>query len=191
MRQFNISNGIKGYKTLENYVLRFKLMITKEAQRKAKILTFWGKHGLKATTDAYGVKRSTLYLWQKKLNEKSGKLEGLNNKSRQPKSVRKRRVSSEVEEFIITQRKEHYKLGKEKLSELLKDFCKKNNIEYKYTPSTVGRILKNLKERGLLPKRIKLSLYAKTGNLIKRKQKKKRKKLRIKNYEPKNEDNLM
>jgi len=190
MRQFNISRGIVGFKTLENYVIRFRLMITKEAQRKAKILTFWCKHGLQATIDAYGVKRSTLYLWKKKLTKDKGKLKSLNNISRRPKTVRKRRVLNEVENFIISQREEHPRLGKEKLSELLKDFCKQKNIVNIYSASTLGRILKNLKERDLLPTYAKVSLSGKTGRLITR-QVKKRKKLRIKNYKPKDTDNLV
>jgi len=164
-------------------------MIKEEAKRKAKILTFWGKYGLEATIDAYGVKRSTLYLWKKKLRKDKGKLESLNNKSRKPNTVRKRVVSSEIESFIISQREEHPRLGKEKLSELLKDFCKQNNIKYKYSSGTVGRILKNLKDRDLLPTYTKVSLNGRTGRLIVRKIKK-RKKLRIKHYKPKENDNL-
>jgi len=45
-------------------------MVTKEAQQRVKILAFWRQYGLKATEDAYGVHRSTLYLWQKILREK-------------------------------------------------------------------------------------------------------------------------
>ena len=191
MRQFNISRGIKGWKTLENYVIRFKYMISEEAQRKAKILTFWQKHGLKATIDAYETKRSTLYLWKKKLRKDKGKLESLNNQSKKPKTVRKRRTDYRIEEEIIKQRKEHPKLGKEKISVLLKSFCQKNNIKYQYSFSTTGRILKDLKNRDMLPTYTKMSLYGKTGVVKERKQAKIHKKLRIKDYEPKEDDNLV
>lgn len=189
MRQFNIRKGLVGFTALENYMIRFRHMIKDEAKRKAKILTFWGKHGLQPTIDAYGVKRATLYLWKQKLKEDKGKLESLNNQSRRPSTIRKRRVLGEIENFIISQRREHPRLGKEKLSVLLKDFCKKNNIVNTYSSSTVGRILKNLKERDMLPTYTKVSLSGKTGRLI-TKQVKKRKKLRIKHYKPKEDDNL-
>lgn len=191
MQQFNISKGVKGWKTLENYVIRFRYMITKEAKRKAKILIFWKKYGLEATGEAYKVKRPTLFLWQKLLKQSGGKLESLNNKSTKPKSVNKRRVDYRVEKEIIRLRTEHPRYGKDKIAVDLKKFCKQNNIEYKYTSSTVGRILTNLKERDLLPTYTKVSLYGKTGNVIARKQVKKRKKLRIKDYKPKENDNLV
>ena len=166
-------------------------MIKAEALRKAKILTFWQKHGLSATLDAYEIKRSTLYLWKKNLVEGKGKLESLNSKSRRPKTVRKRRISVAIEEYILQLRKDHPKLGKEKISRLLIDFCYRNNIEYEYSASTVGRVLTNLKERKLLPKYTKIYVHGKTGNLIERKTTRKQKKLRIKHYQPSKNDNLV
>jgi len=191
MKQFNISKGVKGWRTLENDVLKFRYMIKAEALRKAKILTFWQEYGLQATIDAYEISRPTLYLWKKKLNENDGKLESLNNLSTRPKTVRKRRISEVVEEYILQLRKDHPRLGKEKISRLLIDFCNKNNIEYKYSASTVGRILTNLKERNLLPKYTKIYIHGGTGNLIERKTIRKQKKLRIKHYKPNKNDNLV
>ena len=75
-------------------------MITKIALHKAKILTFWDKHGLVATLDAFEVKRRTLFLWKRKLKEGEGNLESLNNLSKTPKTKRKRNWSSEVVEEI-------------------------------------------------------------------------------------------
>ena len=36
-----------------------------QAQQKLDALTFWNKHGLNATQDAFKVSRSTLYRWRK------------------------------------------------------------------------------------------------------------------------------
>ncbi len=52
-------------------------MITKEAKQRLKILLFWKKHGLKATKDAFGAKRSTLYSWNKIYQESEQKIESL------------------------------------------------------------------------------------------------------------------
>jgi transposase InsO family protein len=52
-----------------------------------------------------------------------------------------------------------------------------------YSSSTVGRILNDLKEKGVLPKCTKLSVSGKTGKLIERKPKKLRVKLRSKGHE--------
>ena len=47
------------------YGYKYTRMITKEAKQRLKILQFWREHGLKATTDAFGAKRSTLFGWRK------------------------------------------------------------------------------------------------------------------------------
>ncbi len=39
-----------------------------EAQQKLEALTFWGKHSLNATRDAFKVNRSTPYRWRKTCN---------------------------------------------------------------------------------------------------------------------------
>ena len=166
-------------------------MIKEEAKRKAKILTFWKKHGLEATKEAYGVGRSTLFEWQRILKENKNKVESLNNQSTKPHRVNKRRVPYLIENEIIRLRKEHYRYSKDKIAIDLKKFCKQYNLEYKYSSSTIGRILTNLKNRDLLPTYTQVSLYGKTGKIISRKIKKKRKKLRIKDYKPKENDNLV
>ena len=130
--------GIKGFVKMYEDSLRYRYMIQEIAIKRAKILLFWQKYGLKATIDAYGVKRLTLFLWKKKLKEGNGRLESLNNKSRTPKNKRKRIIDKEVEEFIIKQRKIYPRLGKEKIAELLEQ----EGIK-KISPSTVGRILFN------------------------------------------------
>jgi transposase InsO family protein len=161
-------------------------MIQEEALKKAKILEFWQKYGLNATIEAFNVKRSTLYLWKKKLKESGGKLESLNNKSRAPKNKRKRIVDPIVEEYIIKLRTKYPRLGKEKISKILKEE-KISNL----SPSTIGRIINDLKERGKLPKHTKLSLNAKTGKLIEKKPRKIKKKLRRKGYYPTSEGDLI
>ncbi len=61
-----------GFGKLYEYSFKNTHMITKEANKRLKILLFWDKHGLEATIDAYGAKRSTLYGW-KKIYKDSGK----------------------------------------------------------------------------------------------------------------------
>ena len=70
-----------GFGTLYNDAIKQKYMITKEARQRLKILEFWKQYGLQATTDAFGVKKSTLYNWQKIFREGGGKIEALNPKS--------------------------------------------------------------------------------------------------------------
>ena len=159
--------GVKRFVNAYEDGLRYRYMITEKAKYKAKVLVFWEKHGLEATMDAFPVKRSTLFLWKKKLKESGGKLESLNNASRSPKNKRKRIIPKEVKGFVINQRRLHPRLGKEKIAQLLRE----EKIA-SLSASTVGRMINDLKQRGELPKQIRLSLYAKTGNLIEKTKKK-------------------
>jgi transposase InsO family protein len=152
-------------------------MITKQAKQRTRILAFWEKHGLEATKEAFHVSRPTLFRWQKAIHEGGGKLEVLNKKSTTPKNKRKRIISKEVQDFILNERKFDPKLSKDKLSVLMKQDGVAN-----LSSSTVGRMLNDLKEKGILPKYTKLSVSGKTGRLIERKPKKLRVKLRSKGH---------
>ena len=153
---------------------------TRRSKSREPSLTFWHDHGIKATIDAYSVSKPTLYRWKKKLKEGKGKLESLNNKSKAPKKRNKRIIDYRIEEYIIKMREKHPRLGKKKLTPLLKVKCIEWGIHPPSEP-TVGRIIKDLKDRRRLPQYNKLSLNAKTGKLHIKKRKK-RKKLRKKNH---------
>ena len=128
-------------------------MITEEAKRRAKILTYWKKHGLCATLDAFEVKRRTLYLWQHALKEGRGKLESLNSGSRAPKKRRRRLWPASVIEEIKRLRFDHPNLGKEKIHPLLLKFCKKNGLICPQ-PRTIGRLIDDLGGLRIAPMRI-------------------------------------
>src|SRR3989339_646644 len=67
-----------GFGRMYNYGLKHfnpNTMITKEAETRLKILNYWKKYGLKATRDAFGAKRSTLYGWWKVYKESGYKIE--------------------------------------------------------------------------------------------------------------------
>jgi transposase InsO family protein len=177
MRQFNKLKDTRGFITIWERVIRFKYMITKEAKERCRILAFWEKYGDLATYEAFKVSRATLFRWQSALLKGSGKLEALNKKSTAPKKKRKRIVPNEVKDFILKEREFDPHLSKDKLSILMME-DKIANI----SPSTVGRILNDLKEQRILPSTIKLSYHAKTDKFYE-KTKIKRKKLRSKGYD--------
>jgi len=179
MRITHINRGVRGSRLIQEHALRFAYMIQNEAKRRARALTFWHNHGLKATVDALSVSRSTLYRWQSNLTKQKGRLEALNNKSRAPKKRNKRRVDHRIEEYIISMRENHPRIGKKKLTPLLAPLCLTWNIPVP-SESTVGRIIGDLKKRGLLPTHTKLSL--RKGIHYERKTPKRAKKLRRKGY---------
>jgi transposase InsO family protein len=133
--------------------LRFAYMITKEAQKRAKILTFWKRYGLQATEEACGVKERTLYHWQKDLREAGGKLEALNCDSRAPKNKRRRRYDHRIIEKLEMLREKHPNLGEKKLYPLLKEYCDTINLPCP-KPSTIGRIMKDKGGMRTVPQKI-------------------------------------
>ena len=176
MRQFNKLKGTKGFITIWERVIRFRYMITEQAKERCRILAFWEKYGYLATKEAFKVSRPTLFRWQKKLKENKGQLEGLNKKSTAPKNKRKRIIPKAVIDFIVEERKFDSHLSKDKLSILMLE----DGIG-KYSPSTVGRMLNDLKKEGKLLKTTKLSYHAKTNSFHER-TKIKRKKIRSKGH---------
>ena len=176
MQQYNKTKGIKGIVSVYNDALRFRDMITNSAQERVRILVFWKKHGDIATKEAFKASRPTLFRWQKAIIEGDGKLEALNPKSTAPKTKRKRIIPDEVKNLIIEERS-HEKIGKEKLAKLLKE----DGIA-ELSNSTVGRMLTDLKNKGQLPNPVKYSLNGKTGNMIEKKPRESKPKLRSKGH---------
>ena len=137
-------------------------MISEQAKERVRRLAFWEKHGDEATKEAFGTSRRTLFRWATALKRNRGKLEALNPGNRAPQKRRKRQVPEAVSNRIISLRTLHPRLGKEKIHGVLK------TEGYTGSVSTIGRILDNLKAQGKLSKHSKLTLSAKTGRLIER-----------------------
>lgn len=163
MAYFNRNRGIQGSRTAAERGVRFRYMISEEAQRRSKILTFWQKYGTEATREAFSVSRPTLFRWRKELRKKKGRLEALNKRSTAPCEKRKREVEPWVKERIVELRTFIPNLGKEKLHAIL------TKEGYTGSVSTVGRILSDLKKRGTLPDPKRVYVSGRTGRVIERK----------------------
>ena len=134
-------------------------MITEVAKRRARILSFWKKHGAEAVYEAFEVKERTLFNWQRLLKVGGGKLEALNLGSRTPKAKRKRLWDSRILEEIRHLRELHPNLGKEKVYPELKEFC--DGLKFICPkPRTIGRLIKDLGGLRMFPKN--LSHFGKT-----------------------------
>ena len=135
----------KGFGKLYEYSFKHAHMITKEAKQRLKILNFWKEYGLRATTDAYGAKRSTLYEWRKTYHESGQKIESLNPRSQAPHNRRKRITDCKIINEIRRLRTEVCpNMGKEKVKKDLDIFCAINNLDI-ISVSTIGRIIKEKK----------------------------------------------
>lgn len=152
-------------------------MITKEAERRLRILVFWEKHGDVVTSEAFHVSRASLYRWQKVFLESQKKIEALNKQSTAPRNRRRRVIPSPVADLIIQERC-YERIGKEKLAVLLRE----DSIAT-LSASTIGRMLNDLKKKGRLPDPVRYTLNGRTGNLIERPIKPKKKRLRSKGHE--------
>jgi transposase InsO family protein len=157
--------------------VRFRDMITPKAEERARILTFWRTHGDAAAKEAFGASRPTLYRWQALLREGQGHLEALVPQSTAPKHKRRRVIPRPVEDLILAERQRE-KIGKDKLSALIRE----DGLGTQ-SPSTVGRLLSDLKKQGKLKNPKKFSLYGQTDRLIEQKPKSYKKKLRSKGHE--------
>ena len=177
MRIRSTLRGTKGFVIAWERLIRFKYMITETAKERTRILAFWEKYGDEATKEAFKVSRATLYRWQKALHTGNGKLESLNPLSTAPKKRRERTIPEAISTFIIKERMYDPHLGKEKLAVLMKA----DGIAA-LSPSTVGRMLNDLKRRGTLPDPKQYSYFAKTG-AFREKTTQTRTKLRSKGHE--------
>ena len=158
MRIHSNFKGLSGWLSIWERTIRFRNMRNKqEVDRRVKILDFWSKYGTKAAYDAFGVSERTLFRWQSALKKNNGQLEALDPQKTAPKQRRKRVILPKVQEIIIRERAEHPRLGKAKLTVLIKA------EGYAVSESYVGRVIHDLKKHNLLPQMKKMSFYARTG----------------------------
>ena len=188
MQIIRISYGVKGFAILYDDGLKYR-MLTEKAKHKIKVIVFWEKHGLEATLDAFPHKRSALFNWKHILAENNGRLESLNEKKTSPKNKRKRIVDPMIEQFIVNLRDKHPRTGKEKVKPLLDKYCIENNLKTQ-SISTIGRVISDLKKKNKIPQNKNLSYFAKTDKFYEFK-KKKRKKIRRKDYQPEQAGDLV
>jgi transposase len=116
--------------------------LSKKARIRLEVLDFAKTHPVAVTCRRYGIARSTYYRWKKKFNPRN--LQSLEDRSRRPKKIRKPQWTSELVERVQRLREEFPFLGKGKLTVLLR------REGFTASSSTVGRILRYLKTRGLL-----------------------------------------
>lgn len=126
--------------SIENQKLKEALLL------RWKVINFHEKYGTKLTMDTFKVSKATIYRW-KKLWKEGGGLDALIPKIWVIR--RKKKWYPEVINFILEYRKTHPHAGKEILKALCDEFCKEKNLNPP-SASTIGRIIKYLKEKGEL-----------------------------------------
>ena len=152
-------------------------------EKRLEIIKFCDEFGFKATRQAFGKSRSTIYLWKQKLKKGGGKLSVLAPGDRTPKNKRHRIVHPLIERFIVEYRGAHPGVDKATITPALTAACTGQGIR-PVSESTVGRIIHDLKTKGKLPYSNKISISGRSGKLLVRELKPQKKKLRRKGFLP-------
>ncbi len=128
--------------------------ISREANTRLKWFDYYekvGKNGRK-TCRHFGISPDTFYRWKKRYRPNN--LKTLEVRSRCPKRVRQPTWTAETVQAVLALREAYPGWGKEKLAILLAE------REIKVSASMVGRILKYLKERGVLKEPVRNHISA-------------------------------
>ena len=122
-----------------------------------RALTIYGEtKDVKLVCETFGISRATLYRWLKRFDPKD--LISLREESRRPRRVRRPLWSRQLVQAVKKLREEYPRWGKDKLVVLVR------GQGYEASTSTVGRNLRDLKQKGELkePKRRSISAKRKS-----------------------------
>ena len=156
-------NQQKGYINVMKYHNNIPKSIKSVRDFRVKVLEHKEQYGIASAIDAFGVGRSTIYLWQKKYRASRKLATSLSPKSTKPKRVRKSKISFLLVEEVARIRYQYPRMGKSKLKIFLDEYCEKNNLD-KISESSIGRIIKRLKNSGKIPTYRRLSYNARKDN---------------------------
>ena len=128
--------------------------LSPQAYKRLKWFDYYEGVGRNArkTCRHFGISPDTFYKWKRRY--RSEDLRTLEEQSRQPKQVRQPTWTQETARAVLELREEYPRWGKEKLAKLLSEHCIKVSV------SMVGRILKSLKDRGILKEPVRNHISA-------------------------------
>jgi putative transposase len=190
MKQIYLQSYFKrGYNRLMKYISNIAHLKPDEQviiRERLRIIEFFEEFGEDATKRAFNKGRSIIFLWKNKVKSSGGYLSALRPESKAPKTRSKRKTNDDIINFVLEYRKSHPGVDKVTVKSALDAFCLCLDINT-VSESTIGRIIEDLKEQGLLPDYyIRTTINGKTGQLRVRKlSKNKTVKQRIGSYQPK------
>ena len=135
----NVFSTIPGYRYLASIP-----KLSKKARQRLKWFEYYYSHGQNArlTCRHFDISAQSFYRWKKRYNPRH--IESLEDLSHRPKHLRKPTYSMELVRAVLKLREEYPRWGKDKLVILLR------REGFACSASTVGRILRKLKDRGVL-----------------------------------------
>jgi transposase InsO family protein len=195
MQQIYLESFFKGgYRKFMNYISNIAHMSEHDRKiiyHRVRVLEFFEEFGLLATKKAFNIGRSTIFLWKQKLKHDANKLSSLASLSKKPKSFRVSMIDPLVIEFIRQYRTIHPGVDKYTIKPVLDAYCKSLSIG-SVSQSSIGRIIRVLNTKNLIPKRYsKIYLHGRLSTIQERTDKTYQKKLRRKTYQPKDPGDLV
>jgi putative transposase len=135
-----ISGTVSGVSRLP----RVGVELSRKAQQRLKWLDYYDSRGRNArlTCRHFDISPQTFYRWKRRYNPKH--LESLDERSHRPQHVRQPTYSTDLLQAVLKLREKYPRWGKDKLAVLLRE------EGFSCSASTVGRIIRRLKERGVL-----------------------------------------
>jgi transposase InsO family protein len=123
---------------------RFGRDLSAGARRRLKWMDYYQSHGRNArlTCRHFDVSPQTFYRWLRRYNPHD--LATLEERPRRPRRLRRPTWSPDLAQAVLKMREQRPRWGKDKLAVLLRD------AGWSVSTSMVGRILTNLRQRGLL-----------------------------------------
>lgn len=118
--------------------------VSKEAKLRLEWMDYYQAHGRNAslTCRRFGISRQTFYRWRRRYNPRE--LATLEGRSHRPKRLRRPTWTQELALAVLHLREQYPRWGKDKLALLLR------SQDRQVSTSMVGRILRRLKDRGVL-----------------------------------------
>lgn len=123
---------------------RLPVELSHQAKQRLKWMDYYNRHGHNAalTCRYFGISRQSFYRWKRRYDRWD--LSTLEERSRRPKRLRKPTWSTELSQRVLKLREQYPRWGKDKLVVLLR------REDREVSTSMVGRILTDLKRRGVL-----------------------------------------
>jgi putative transposase len=147
MQVFSIA---KGFNKVSTYAA--SELSGKELDRLRALRLWQETKDTRLICETFGVSRATLYRWMKRFNPHD--LSSLREGSRRPRRVRQPVWSNELVMAVKQVREQYPRWGKDKLVVLLRE------QGYMISASTVGRVLRYLKRRGVLVEPVRRAISA-------------------------------
>ncbi len=138
---------------------RFKKKQIEIMEFRVKVIQHSKDFGIDSTRSAFNLGRRTICRWRNTL-KKHNNIYDLIPKSTEPIHKRKSNIGQNIIDFIKDLKLIHPRLGKDKIARLILEIFK-----LVISPTKVQDIVNELKDRGILKKKVRFSLNAKTGKL--------------------------